>query len=271
RQRQMCIRDRYNVAQVITFNKMLAKGVIRDVARVLDMPYKEADDFAKLIPNRLGITLKGYEKNGEFIEGAWELEPKIKELVESNDTARQVWEYSLNLENLNRNAGVHAAALVVDSQKELWHKTPLFASEKTGGIVTQYSMKYLEPVDLIKFDFLGLKTLTVIDDALKIIKTQHNIDVDFLSLDMDDPKVYKTIQSGDTVGIFQIESGMFQGLNKRLRPSSFEDIIAIIALGRPGPMESGMVDDFVNRKHGVEPIAYAFKELEPILKPTYGT
>ncbi len=262
---------KYNVAQVITFNKMLAKGVIRDVARVLDMPYKEADDFAKLIPNRLGITLKGYEKNGEFIEGAWELEPKIKELVESNDTARQVWEYSLNLENLNRNAGVHAAALVVDSQKELWHKTPLFASEKTGGIVTQYSMKYLEPVDLIKFDFLGLKTLTVIDDALKIIKTQHNIDVDFLSLDMDDPKVYKTIQSGDTVGIFQIESGMFQGLNKRLRPSSFEDIIAIIALGRPGPMESGMVDDFVNRKHGVEPIAYAFKELEPILKPTYGT
>ncbi|MDU9772312.1 DNA polymerase III subunit alpha, partial [Helicobacter pylori] len=161
--------------------------------------------------------------------------------------------------------------LVVDSQKELWHKTPLFASEKTGGIVTQYSMKYLEPVDLIKFDFLGLKTLTVIDDALKIIKTQHNIDVDFLSLDMDDPKVYKTIQSGDTVGIFQIESGMFQGLNKRLRPSSFEDIIAIIALGRPGPMESGMVDDFVNRKHGIEPIAYAFKELEPILKPTYGT
>lgn len=182
-----------------------------------------------------------------------------------------MWEYSLNLENLNRNAGVHAAALVVDSQKELWHKTPLFASEKTGGIVTQYSMKYLEPVDLIKFDFLGLKTLTVIDDALKIIKTQHKISVDFLSLDMDDPKVYKTIQSGDTVGIFQIESGMFQGLNKRLRPSSFEDIIAIIALGRPGPMESGMVDDFVNRKHGIEPIAYAFKELEPILKPTYGT
>ncbi|EQD89870.1 DNA polymerase III, alpha subunit [Helicobacter pylori SouthAfrica50] len=262
---------KYNVAQVITFNKMLAKGVIRDVARVLDMPYKEADDFAKLIPNRLGITLKGYEKNGEFIEGAWELEPKIKELVESNDIARQVWEYSLNLENLNRNAGVHAAALVVDSQKELWHKTPLFASEKTGGIVTQYSMKYLEPVDLIKFDFLGLKTLTVIDDALKIIKTQHQISVDFLSLDMDDPKVYKTIQSGDTVGIFQIESGMFQGLNKRLRPSSFEDIIAIIALGRPGPMESGMVDDFVNRKHGIEPITYAFKELEPILKPTYGT
>ncbi len=262
---------KYNVAQVITFNKMLAKGVIRDVARVLDMPYKEADDFAKLIPNRLGITLKGYEKNDEFIEGAWELEPKIKELVESNELAKQVWEYSLNLENLNRNAGVHAAALVVDSQKELWHKTPLFASEKTGGIVTQYSMKYLEPVDLIKFDFLGLKTLTVIDDALKIIKTQHKISVDFLSLDMDDPKVYKTIQSGDTVGIFQIESGMFQGLNKRLRPSSFEDIIAIIALGRPGPMESGMVDDFVNRKHGIEPIAYAFKELEPILKPTYGT
>ncbi|PAF41322.1 DNA polymerase III subunit alpha [Helicobacter sp. 11S03491-1] len=263
---------KYNVAQVITFGKMLAKGVIRDVARVLNMPYKEADDMAKLIPDKLGITLQKYEKNGEWVDGAWELEPKLSELTQNNPLAKKVWDFSLMLEGLNRNAGKHAAALVVDSEKELWHKTPLYTSDKTGGaIVTQYSMKYLEPVDLIKFDFLGLKTLTVIDDALKLISQRYQKNLDFLTIDTDDPEVYKTMQSGNTVGIFQVESGMFQGLNKRLKPSGFEDVIAIIALGRPGPMESGMVDDFVNRKHGSEPIKYMFPELESILKPTYGT
>lgn len=263
---------KYNVAQVITFGKMLAKGVIRDVARVLGMPIKEADTMAKLIPDQLGITLQGYEKDGKEVFGAWELEPKISELTRNNELAKNVWEFSLMLEGLNRNAGKHAAAIVVDSQKELWHKTPLYTSDKTGGaIVTQYSMKYLEAVDLIKFDFLGLKTLTVVDDALKLIEKRYGKKLDFLTMDTNDPKVYETMQSGNTVGLFQIESGMFQGLNKRLKPSSFEDIIAIIALGRPGPMESGMVDDFVNRKHGQEPVTYMFAELESILKPTYGT
>ncbi|WP_180674117.1 DNA polymerase III subunit alpha [Helicobacter sp. 13S00477-4] len=263
---------KYNVAQVITFGKMLAKGVIRDVARVLNMPYREADDMAKLIPDKLGITLQGYEKDGKFVDGAWELEPKISELVQRNPLAKRVWDFSLMLEGLNRNAGKHAAAIVVDSEKELWHKTPLYTSDKTGGsIVTQYSMKYLEPVDLIKFDFLGLKTLTVVDDALKLVAQRHKKDLDFLRIDTNDPEVYRTMQSGNTIGIFQVESGMFQGLNKRLRPSVFEDIIAMIALGRPGPMESGMVDDFVNRKHGLQSISYMFPELEPILKPTYGT
>ena len=263
---------KYNVAQVITFGKMLAKGVIRDVARVLDMPIKDADSFAKLIPEKLGITLKGYEKNGEFIEGAWELEPKIQELVASDPLAAKVWEFALKLEGFNRNAGKHAAALVLDSERELWHKTPLYVSEKTdGAIITQYSMKYLEAVDLIKFDFLGLKTLTVIDDALKIIASRYDKQIDFLQVDVNDAKVYEILQSGDTMGIFQVESGMFQGLNRRLKPTNFEDIIAIIALGRPGPMDSGMVDDFINRKHGLEPIAYMFPELEPILKHTYGT
>ncbi len=264
---------KYNVAQVITFGKMLAKGVIRDVARVLDMPYKDADEFAKLIPAKIGITLKGYEKNGEFIPGAWELEPKIQETIAKNPLAKQVWENALKLEGLNRNAGKHAAALVLDSEKELWYKTPLYSSnkDKDKAIVTQYSMKYLEAVDLIKFDFLGLKTLTVIDDAIKLIKERYQKDIDFLQINENDPNVYKIIQSGDTLGIFQIESGMFQALNKRLKPTNFEDIIAIIALGRPGPMESGMVDDFVNRKHGIEPITYMFDVLEPILKPTYGT
>ena len=264
---------KYNVAQVITFGKMLAKGVIRDVARVLEMPLKDADTFAKLIPDKIGITLEGYQdKDGSYKEGAYDLEPKIKNFIDSNSLAKEVWRYALQLEGLNRNAGKHAAAIVMDSEKELWHKTPLYSSDKTGGaIVTQYSMKYLEPVDLIKFDFLGLKTLTVVSDALNLIKRRYGKEIDFLSVDVDDPRVYETIQSGDTLGIFQIESSMFQGLNKRIKPNCFEDIIAILALGRPGPMESGMVDDFINRKHGVDPITYVFDALEPILRPTYGT
>ena len=132
-------------------------------------------------------------------------------------------------------------------------------------------MKYLEDVDLIKFDFLGLKTLTLIDNSLKLIKNRFEKEIDFLEADMDDQKVYETLQDGNTLGVFQIESSMFQGINKRLKPNTFEDIIAIIALGRPGPMESGMVDDFIDRKHGRKPISYMFAELEPILKPTYGT
>lgn len=254
---------KYNVAQVITFGKLLAKGVIRDVARVMEMPLKQADELAKLIPNQIGITL----------QEAYKLEPKIEQFLAANvqHKAREVWKYALQLEGLNRNAGKHAAAIVLDSQKELWHKTPLCMVGKEDSIVTQYSMKYLEPVDLIKFDFLGLKTLTVIDDALKLIEKRYGKSIDFLSVDVDDKMVYKTIQSGDTLGIFQIESSMFQDLNRRIRPNCFEDIIAIIALGRPGPMESGMVDDFINRKHGLEPITYMFDELEPILRPTYGT
>ncbi|MDY3114220.1 MAG: DNA polymerase III subunit alpha, partial [Helicobacter sp.] len=252
---------RHNVAQVVTFGQMKAKAVIRDVARVLGMPYNDADNFAKLIPKELEITL----------EEAFKKEPKIAELITSNPLAKKVWDFALILEGTKRNAGTHAAAVVIDSTNELWHKAPLYRSTRDGIIATQYSMKYLEDVDLIKFDFLGLKTLTLIDNALKLIKKRHNKEIDFLSIDVNDKKVYETIQSGNTLGIFQIESTMFQGLNRRMQPSTFEDIIAIIALGRPGPIESGMVDDFINRKHGKEPIVYMFPELEPILRPTYGT
>ncbi len=262
----------YNVAQVITFGKMLARGVIRDVARIYGMPIKDADKFAKLIPTKLGITLKGYtDKNGNFVEGAYELEPKIKELIESDKLAKNVWEMALRLEKLNRNTGKHAAALVIDSEKELWHKVPLYVSERTkGAMVTQYSMKYLEPVDLIKFDFLGLKTLTVIQDALDIIKDTNNIDINLSTLDVNDERVYKTLRSGNTLGIFQLESNGMQEFNRRLQPSGIDDAIALLALFRPGPMESGMSDEYINRKHGRTQVTYTFKELEPILKNTYG-
>lgn len=262
---------KYNVAQVITFGSLLAKGVIRDVARVLDMPYNEADTFAKLIPAELGITLTQQTgKDGKQKDGAWEKEPKIKELVEKNPLAKQVWEYAVLLEGLKRNAGTHAAAIVIDSQEELWHKVPLYTNDKMNGVATQYSMGWLEPVDLIKFDFLGLKTLTVIDDAIRLVKRRYGKEIDFNTMDMEDSKVFETIQSGNTLGLFQIESEGMQNLSKKLKPTTFEDIIAMLALYRPGPMESGMLDDFINRKHGLESISYAFNELEPILKPTYG-
>ncbi len=250
---------RYNVAQVITFGKLLAKGVIRDTARVLGMPYSEADKMAKLIPDELGITL----------EKAYKKEPKLKELVENDSSAARVWKFALSLEGLNRNAGMHAAGVVL-SNEELWNKTPLYKPSGEETLITQYSLKYLEDVDLIKFDFLGLKTLTVIDNALKLIKKRYNKDINFSTIDMNDEEVYKLIQSGNTLGLFQIESSGMKQLNERLQPTTFEDIIAVLALYRPGPMESGMLDDFVERKHGRAPILYEFPELEPILKPTYG-
>lgn len=263
---------RHNVAQVITFGTLQAKGVIRDVARVMGMAYNEADAMAKLIPDELGITLNGKGKEGtpDYKPGAFQKEPKIKELIDSNEKARKVWEFALLLEGLKRNAGTHAAAVVIDSQKKLWHKAPLYKPSGDETIATQYSMKFLEDVDLIKFDFLGLKTLSVIRGAMDMIKARYGVEIDFNALDVNDKGVYETIQSGHTIGLFQVESKGMQDLNKRLRPTTFEDIIAVLALYRPGPMESGMLDDFIDRKHGRAPILYMFPELEPILKPTYG-
>ena len=254
---------RANVAQIITFGKLLAKGVIRDVARVLDMPYARADAMAKLIPDELGINLtNSYEK-----------EPKIKELCEADPQAARVWEYALALEGLNRNAGTHAAGVVI-SNEPLWKKTPLFKPSGLDTLATQYNGKYVEDVDLIKFDFLGLKTLTVIEEANKLIEQRHGKRVDFITTDVNDKGVYDLIQTGNTIGLFQIESDGMQDLCKRLKPSNFEDIIAVLALYRPGPMESGMLDDFIDRKHGRAEINYFYDEfdapLRPILETTYG-
>ncbi|MCB4752402.1 MAG: DNA polymerase III subunit alpha, partial [Sulfurovum sp.] len=250
---------RVNVAQIITFGKLLAKGVIRDVARVLDMPYAKADAMAKLIPDELGIDLKN----------AYEKEPKIKELLEKDPQAKRVWEYALALEGLNRNAGTHAAGVVIGNEP-LWQKTPLFKPTGLDTLATQYSGKYVEDVDLIKFDFLGLKTLTIIEEALKLVEKRHGKRINFIEENIEDPKVYEYISTGETLGLFQVESAGMQDLAKKLKPSRFEDIVAMLALYRPGPMESGMLDDFVERKHGRAKITYMFPELEPILKPTYG-
>ncbi|MEA3512856.1 MAG: DNA polymerase III subunit alpha, partial [Campylobacterota bacterium] len=254
---------RANVAQIITFGKLLAKGVIRDVARVLDMPYSQADAMAKLIPDELGINLSD----------SWEKEPKIKELCDMDPKAARVWEYSLALEGLNRNAGTHAAGVVI-SNEALWKKTPLFKPSGLDTLATQYNGKYVEDVDLIKFDFLGLKTLTVIEGALQLIEKRHKKRIDFVTEDVNNKDVYDLICTGHTIGLFQIESSGMQDLCRRLKPSNFEDIIAVLALYRPGPMESGMLEDFIDRKHGRAEINYFYDEfnepLEPILKPTYG-
>jgi len=254
---------RENVAQIITFGKLLAKGVLRDVSRVLDYPLSKADAFAKLIPDELGINL----------EKSFEKEPKIKELIDSDKDAARVWEYAIALEGLNRNAGTHAAGVVI-SNDPLWNKTPLFKPSGLDTIATQYNGKYVEDVDLIKFDFLGLKTLTVIEGALQLIEKRHGKRINFIEQDVNDKKVYDLICTGHTIGLFQIESSGMQDLCRRLKPSNFEDIIAVLALYRPGPMESGMLDDFIDRKHGREEINYFYDEftepLKPILEPTYG-
>ena len=260
---------RNQVAQIITFGSLLAKGVIRDVARVLDMPLSQADKLAKLVPDELGITLNGKEKKGEFIDGAFQKEPKIAELIEGDANASRVWEFAKKLEGLKRNSGIHAAGVVI-SNEELWYKTPIYKPSGENTFVTQYSLNFLEDVDLIKFDFLGLKTLDVIDNAIKLIKRRYDRDVVWHTIDENDPKVYEVIRGGDTVGMFQIESSGMQDLNKRLKPDNFEDLIAVLALYRPGPMESGMLDSFIERKHGREAIEYTFDVMEPILGNTYG-
>ncbi|MDX1809031.1 MAG: DNA polymerase III subunit alpha [Sulfurospirillaceae bacterium] len=266
---------RYNVAQVITFGKLLAKGVIRDVARVLGVPYAKADKMAKLVPDELEITLNGKGVEGEegFKPGAFQKEEKLRQWIEEDPEIARVWKFALALEGLNRNSGMHAAGVVI-SDEELWHKTPLYKPSGEEQLVTQYSLNYLEDVDLIKFDFLGLKTLTVIDKALKLIKKRYGKEIDFNSIDVNDPNIYKLIQSGHTIGLFQIESSGMQSLNERLKPTNFEDIVAVLALYRPGPMESGMLNDFIDRKHGIKEIDYFYDEftkpLKPILEATYG-
>ncbi|MDL0104263.1 DNA polymerase III subunit alpha [Campylobacter felis] len=256
--------DKYGsdkVAQVSTFNKILAKGVIRDVARVLDISLQDVDEFIKLVPEEDKITL----------DEAYEKEPKIREFIEKHPKGKELWEYAKALEGLNRNAGIHPAGLVI-SNESLWNKTPLFRQSKNDErhLITQYSKDHLEDVDLIKFDFLGLKTLTLIHNAIKLIKERYGKDIIWGNIDVNDAKVYKTIQSGNTLGIFQIESDGMQSLNARLKPENFEDLIAVLALYRPGPMESGMLDDFIDRKHGLKKIIYPFDVLKEVLEPTYG-
>jgi len=248
-----------HVAQIITFGKMQARAVVRDVGRALDMPYQEVDKIAKLIPPVINITL----------EEAINSEPKLQELATQDPKVRQLLEIAKALEGLPRHASTHAAGVVISDDKPLVHYLPLYRGTK-GEVVTQFDMKGVEKVGLIKFDFLGLKTLTVIDKTLALIKKHKGKTLDLSQIPLDDKLTYRLLCKGDTTGVFQLESSGMKELLRRLKPNCFEDLIALIALYRPGPLESGMVEDFINRKHGKTSIKYPLPQLEPILKETYG-
>ena len=249
---------REKVSQIITFGQMKARAVVRDVGRVLDVPYKDVDRIAKMIPATLNITL----------EKALEEEKELRELSEKDENVKKIIEISKHLEGLARHASIHAAGIVIGN-KPLIETVPL-AAMKEGEVVTQYNMKHIEDVGLIKFDFLGLKTLTVIDEAVKLVRKKINKDFDISAIPLDDKATYNLISSGNTIGVFQLESSGMRELIKRLKPDKFEDVIALVALYRPGPLKSGMVDEFINVKHGVKKANYPLPQLKPILEDTYG-
>ena len=246
------------VGQIITFGKLQAKAVIRDVSRVHGLPYAETDALAKLIPDELGITL----------ERALELEPKLNELASKDPKIKRIIEISKRLEGLLRHASIHAAGVIITNEP-LVNYCPLYKGRE-GEQVVQFDKDFSEEVGLVKFDFLGLKTLTVIQNASKFIQRDHKPDFDIEFIDMKDQEVFDYISEGVTTGVFQLESSGMKDLCRRLKPESIDDITAINALYRPGPMGLGMHDEFIERKFGRKEVDYFFDDLEPLLNDTYG-
>jgi len=286
------VRQKYgkdNVSQIITYNVLKSKSVIRDVCRAMGIPLEKADRLAKLIPQ--GETQGSQLSLEEMTE--WSLEElkekygerpdiedaviKFRELINSDPSLKKAVEIAKKLDGLTRHTGFHAAGVVI-APKPLIELVPLFARKEKDKetkkekftVATQYDMGVLEEIGLLKMDFLGLKTLTELDLMRKMVKRLYGKEIDLLNLDYEDPKVYELLKSGRTTGVFQLESKGMQNLLVRLKPDRFDDLIAVLALYRPGPLKSGLVDSFVRRKHGEEEITYEFPELEPILKETYG-
>jgi len=256
------------VCQIITFGTMAAKAVVRDVARVQDKPYGLADKLSKLIPFEVGMTLAK----------AIDQEEALRQLLADDSAAQEIWDMAVQLEGVTRNVGKHAGGVVI-APSRLVDFSPLYCDEGGGGLVTQYDKNDVEEAGLVKFDFLGLRTLTIIDWAMEMINAarakQGDGSLDITTIALDDPAVFRLLKSAETTAIFQLESRGMKELIKRLLPDSFEDIIALVALFRPGPLQSGMVDNFIDRKHGRESVSYPDKNyqhasLKPILEPTYG-
>jgi DNA polymerase-3 subunit alpha len=247
-----------HVAQIITFGTMQARAAIRDVGRVKDVSYSEVDKIAKLIPAELGIN----------IDKALEKEPKLRALCTEDKTAKDIIETAKVLEGLTRHASIHAAGVVI-GDKPLDEYVPLFKSSD-DQITTGYSMKGIADIGLLKMDFLGLRTLTVISKAVKCVKEIHGMDLNINSVSLDDAKTYELLAQANSFGVFQLESAGMRDLLRKLKPTEFEDLIAVLALYRPGPMGSGMLDDFIKRKRGELRFEYDHPKLEPILKETYG-
>jgi DNA polymerase III subunit alpha len=255
------VRQKYgekSVAQIITFGTMAAKAVLKDAGRALDMPYGEVDKIAKLVPTTLNIEL----------EDALKQSPQLDALRKSDERVKELVEVALRLEGLARHASTHAAGVVI-SPRPLTEIVPLYKSNK-DEITTQYDMNALERIGLLKMDFLGLTTLTVLDDAVRLIKQNRNIDIDLTTLALDDAPTFSLFARADTTGIFQFESHGMRDILRRYQPTRLEDLTALNALYRPGPIQGGMIDDFIARKHGKKRVAYDLPELEEILSETWG-
>ena len=254
---------RDHVSQIITYGTMAAKAVLRDVGRVLGLPYGLVDSLAKLVPFELKMTLTK----------ALEQEPLLKERYDKEEDVKTLIDLALQLEGLTRNVGKHAGGVVI-APKPLTEYTPIYCEHNGAGLVSQYDKDDVESVGLVKFDFLGLRTLTVIDWTIKnlsaILPADEFSKIDITNLPLNDRSSYELLKRCETTAVFQLESRGMKDLIKRLQPDTFEDIVALVALFRPGPLQSGMVDDFVNRKHGRAEVNYPHPDLEPILKPTYG-
>jgi len=246
-----------NVSQIVTFGRMMAKNALKNLARILGWSFNESNEFAKLIPEQPGITL----------EQAYKDEERLRTKVENEERTKTLWNGALAIEGTLNSLGIHAAGVII-SDRALDESCPQLESE--GQMITQFENKFAEKIGLIKFDFLGLKTLTVIEKAVKEIRKKHKPDFNIENIDLEDPKVYDMISTAHLTGIFQLESNGMRKLISELKPTCFSDIVAVEALFRPGPLGSGMVADFVNRKHGRTAVEFPFAELEPILADTYG-
>ena len=265
------VADKYGrnaVSQIITFGSMAAKAVVRDVARVQGKSYGLADRLSKMIPFEVGMTL----------EKAFEMEEPLRDFLKVDEEAAEIWEMALKLEGVVRNVGKHAGGVVIAPTK-LTDFSPIYCDDEGGGLVTQFDKDDVEAAGLVKFDFLGLRTLTIIKWAMETINREQAktglpaLDIDFIPLD--DKQTFQILQRAETTAVFQLESRGMKELIKKLKPDCLEDLIALVALFRPGPLQSGMVDDFINRKHGRAEISYPHSDyqyagLEPVLKPTYG-
>src|SRR5687768_10563934 len=249
---------RENVAQIITFGTMKARAVVRDVARVMDIPYADADRVAKAVPPALDMTLAK----------ALEESPPLKEMQAKDERVQELLSVAQRLEGMTRHASVHAAGVVI-APRPLTEFIPLYKSQK-DEIVTQWAMKEVERVGLLKMDFLGLSTLTLIRDALDEIKLTEGIDLDIDAIPLDDQKTFQLFSDGQTYGVFQFESSGMRELLRKAKPERLDDLIALNALYRPGPLKSGMVDDYISRKQGKTEVKYELSQLEPILSDTYG-
>ena len=244
------------VTQIVTFGTLAARGVIRDVGRVMDLPYNFCDTIAKNIPNELNIT----------IDKALIMNPELRSMYESDETVKRLIDMAKRLEGLPRHTSMHAAGVVI-SQKAMDEYVPLSRSSD-GTITTQFVMTTIEELGLLKMDFLGLRTLTVISDAVKLVEKNHGIKIDVDNIDYDDKKVLDSIGTGRCDGVFQLESAGMKNFMKELKPQSLEDVIAGISLYRPGPMD--FIPKYIKGKNEPESVTYVCKELEPILEPTYG-